>query len=83
MKIISNPNNFNTSKQINKSNSYFKEQISINPTNKIIGKNLNNVTNNTCKINKSLIPFIGKNKRVFKNKIYSNLENYKQDRFHR
>ena len=78
---ISNPNNFNTSKQINKSNSYFKEKISINPTNKINGKILYNVTNNTCKINKSLIPFIGKNKRVFKSKIYLNLENYKQDKY--
>jgi hypothetical protein len=35
---ISNPNNFNTSKQINKSNSYFKEQISINPTNILMEK---------------------------------------------
>ena len=93
---ISNPNNFNTSKQINKSNSYFKDnkylnlknddynncsthQIPINLTNKNNGKNSNNFNNNTGKINKSFIPFIGKNKRVFKNKKYSNMENYKQD----
>jgi hypothetical protein len=93
---ISNPNNFNTSKQINKSNSYFKDnkylnlknddytnfsthQIPINLTNKNNGKNSNNFKNNTGKINKSFIPFIGKNKRVFKNKKYSNMENFKQD----
>ena len=92
---IGNPNNFNTNKQINKSNSYFKDnkylnlknsdynnhnnfntQQIINPTNKINGNNFNN---NTGKINKSFIPFLGKNKRAFKNKIYSNMENYKQD----
>ena len=97
---ISNPNNFNTSKPINKSNSYFKDnkylnkmenfdyknhnnlvtqQMSINPTNKINGKYLNNFNNNTGKINKSFIPFTGKNKRIFKSKINSNMENYKQD----
>ena len=93
---ISNPNNFNTSKQINKSNSYFKDnkylnlknsdynnfsthQIPINLTNKNNGKNSNNFNNNTGKINKNFIPFIGKNKRLFKNKKYSNMENFKQD----
>jgi len=97
---INHKNNFNTSKQVNKSNSYFKDnrylnkiknddfnnhnnfsthQTSINPTNRINGKNLNNFNNNTGKINKSLIPFTGKNKKIFKSKIYSNMENYKQD----
>lgn len=97
---MNNPNNFNTSKQINKSNSYFKDnkyltklknadynnhnncnthQISINPTNKNNEKNMNNFNNNMGKINKSFIPFIGKNKKVFKSKINSYVENYKQD----
>lgn len=97
---IANKNNFNSSKQVNKSNSYFKDnkyinqvknadfnnhnnfsihQISINPYNKINGKNLNNFNNNPGKINKSFIPYTGKNKRIFKSKIYSNMENYKQD----
>jgi len=90
---FSNQNNFNTSKQINKSNSYFKDNKYLNKikntnynnfnrqqiSNKINGKNLNEFNNNTGKISKSFIPFIGKNKRVFKSKISSNMENYKQD----